>query len=63
MPTPQSWHLILTNGEQTRIDGVSKVSNDGDTLSFENEQGETVCFIDRPSLVMAKRVEQSGSKR
>ena len=63
MPNVQSWHLMLTNDEQTRIDDVAKVSDDGATLAFENDQGETICLVNRASLVFAKRVDLSGPKR
>ena len=63
MPTSQKWHLILTNGESTQLDGVAELESDGDSFTFKNEAGDVVCFVDRASLVLAKRTDLSGSKR
>ena len=63
MPTSQTWHLILSNGESTQLDDVAEVEGNEDNFTFKNEAGDVVCFVDRASLVLAKRTDLSGSKR
>ena len=63
MPTSQKWHLILSNGESTQIDGVAKMEENQENFTFKNEAGDVVCFVDRASLMLAKRTDTSGSKR
>ena len=63
MPDPQKWQLILSNGETTQLDNVAKMEENPENFTFKDEAGEVVCFVDRSSLVLAKRIDLSGSKR
>ena len=57
MPNAQSWQLSFANGEGTRVENVARVTDDGNTLTFENAEGETVCLANRGALLMAKRID------